>query len=95
MAIPLYPFLAQGGREIFGTGTVYSHAMAKAPSANALLAVTGNFMDAYVIATLGTMEIEVSDDFRFLDFERVYRIQEYCDGQVQDDDAIAYVQSAA
>ena len=92
---PVYPHLAMGGKEIFSTRAVFSHAMVKAPAANALLAGVGNFMDAYVIATLGTMEIEVSDDVRFLEYERVYRIQEYCDGQVQDANALAFVQSKA
>ena len=92
---PIYPHLARGGKDIFSTQAVFSHAMAKVVAANNLLACTGNFMDAYVIATMGSAEIEVSDDVRFLSWERVYRIQEYCDGQVQDTDALAYVQSKA
>lgn len=94
---PLYPpnWLFGGGRQLFEARVVFSHKMATTPAANALLAMVGNMMDAYVIATMGTMEIEISDDLRFLEWERVYRIQEYCDGQVRDDKALAYVQSAA
>lgn len=88
---PIYPHLARGGREIFGTTVKYSSMMAKAPAENRVLAVVGNFMDAYVIATLGGMEVEVSDDLRFLEYERVYRIQEYCDGTVRDRRGLVYI----
>ena len=88
---PIYPHLARGGREVFGTMTKYSSMMAKNPAENRVIAIVGNFMDAYVIATLGGMEVEVSDDMRFLEYERVYRIQEYCDGTVRDRRAIVYV----
>ena len=91
---PIYPHLAQGGGNIFGTNRVFSHAMQAAPAADALLAVVGNFSDFYVIATMGGSEITVSDDLRFLSFERVYRIQEYCDGTPRDDKAAAFIQSA-
>ena len=91
---PLYPHLAQGLKEIFSTRVNFSHKIASAVAADALLAVVGNFLDAYVIATMGGQEIQVTDDARFLEWERVYRIQEYCDGTVRDDKAVAYVQSA-
>ena len=94
---PLYPmhWLFGNPRMLFEAMVVFSHKMAQAPAANALLAVVGNMMDAYVIATTGTQEIEVSDDVKFLSWQRTYRIQEYCDGQVRDDKALGYVQSAA
>ena len=90
---PLYPHLAMGGNEIFSTRRVFSHAMKKAAADGNILAVTGNFMDAYVIVTMGGQEIQVTDDLRFLSFERVYRIQEYCDGTMRDDKGLAYVAS--
>lgn len=94
---PLYPMqwiFGGGSKNLFETEVVFSSQMVKTPAANALLSVHGNFMDAYVIATTGTQEIEVSDDVKFLQWQRVYRIQEYCDGTVRDNRALAYVQSA-
>jgi len=92
---PLYPHLATGGRQIFSTMARFSSEMAQTPVENAILAAVGNFMDGYVIGTVGSAEIEVTDDARFLEWERCYRIQEYCDGQVRDALALAYVVSDA
>ena len=92
---PLYPHLATGGRGIFSTVARFSSEMAQMPAANAILACVGNFMDGYIIGTVGSAEIEVTDDARFLEWERTYRIQEYCDGQIRDELALAYIQSKA
>ena len=94
---PVYPpsLAMGGGRQLFTTRVEFSHKMASTAAADKLLVCTGNFRDGYVIASTGTAEIEVSDDVNFMKFERVYRIQEYCDGKVRDAKALAYVQSKA
>ena len=92
---PLYPHLANGGRLIFGTTAMFSSEMAAVPAKDATLACVGNFLDGYIIGTVGGTEIEVTDDARFLEWERTYRIQEYCDGQIRDDLALTYIQSKA
>ena len=53
---PVYPHLAQGMKEIFTTRVEFSHAMKNAAADGNLLVAAGNFMDAYVIGTLGTAE---------------------------------------
>ncbi len=91
---PIWPrsLAMPGMREIFSTKVVFSHLMASTLAANNNLAVVGHFGDGYVIATGGVNEIEVSDDSRFLQWERVYRIQEYVDGQKRDENAFAWIQ---
>jgi len=94
---PIFPNLATnvGPPNLFNTNIVYSFLLSNKVGsdvpASTIMAVVGNFLDAYVIATLGGSEIEVSDDVRFLDWERVYRIQEYCDGTVRDNRALSYI----
>ena len=88
----LYPHLMMGdSRNLFGTRTVFSHLLEQGLTDNAYPIVTGNFYDAYLIATHGGQEVEVSDDTRFLQWETVYRIQEYCDGNIRDNRALSYL----
>jgi len=94
---PIYPmsWLFGGGtRSLFETEVVFSGHMPSTPATDKIISVHGNLMDAYVIPSTGTQEIEVSDDVRFLQWQRVYRIQEYCDGKVRDNKAVSYIQSA-
>jgi len=90
---PIYPNLATSPLPpgMFGTRVVYDSVLPSSPSANKCLTIIGNFQDAYVIATMGGSEIEVSDDLRFLEWERVYRMQEYCDGTIRDNLALTYI----
>lgn len=92
----LYPFLANGGNNIFGTRVQFSSQIHNStPAANRVLAVVGSFMDAYVIASSGNTEIRASDDDRFLQWERVFSIQEYADGKPRDRRALSYIRSKA
>ena len=92
---PIFPSLSAGGSSVFGARRVYSHRLAQTPADGAFLAIYGNFYDAYVIATTGTASIDISDEARFSEFERAFRIVEDCDGRVQDRNALAYIRSQA
>ena len=87
----LYPQLMQGSGHFFVPNVHFSFLMEQALTDDSYPIVLGNFMDGYVIATMGGQEIEVTDDARFLQWETVYRIQEYCDGTIRDNRAFSYL----
>ena len=95
---PVYPHLMMGGemsRGLFGARVNFSHLLAATVASDANLGVVGDFYNGYVIATGGMAEVEVSDEARFLDWEYVYRIQEYCDGTRRDANAFAWIQGGS
>lgn len=90
----IYPLAAQTGMH-FGRPWGFSSFMAGAPAANALVAVAGNFFDAYLIAESGIIEVSFDTSVRFDSSQVTYKGECYAQGVVRDFLAVAYIQTAA